>query len=181
MYLDLYENSNFKRGASRIKEVFWLLSGDMFLAGSLPGSFWRVGLLRLFGAKIGVGVVIKPKLRVKFPWRLNIGNYCWLGESVWIDNLAEVNLGDHICISQGAYFCTGSHDWGKQSFDLIVKPINVASHSWIGAMSRVGPGVTIGEGTVLTFGSVATRALAPWSICSGNPAIEIKKRSMVKR
>ena len=176
MRLDVYENNEFERGASRSKEVLWLFCGGLLISSWLPGTAWRIQLLRLFGAQIGQGVVIKPKFRVTFPWRMVVGDYCWIGESVWFDNLSEIRLGGHVCISQGAYLCTGSHDWGKQSFDLIVKPIKVESQSWIAAMSKVGPGVTVGEGAVLTFGSVATQTLTPWSVYSGNPAVEIKKR-----
>lgn len=179
MRLDLYNNIEFKRGASRLKEIIWLLCGGLLITSWLPGSAWRVLLLRLFGAKIGYGVVIKPKFRVTFPWRMVVGNYCWIGEGVWFDNLAEICLGNHVCVSQGAYFCTGSHDWSKQGFNLIVKPIKVESHSWIGAMSKVGPGVTLGEGSVLSLGSVASRSLVPWSIYAGNPCREIRKRTIV--
>jgi putative colanic acid biosynthesis acetyltransferase WcaF len=178
MQLDIYENSKFDRGASRIKEILWLFCGGLLVTSWIPGSAWRINLLRLFGAQIGRGVVIKQKFRVTFPWRMVVGDYCWIGEGVWFDNLSEIRLGSHVCISQGAYLCTGSHDWSKQGFDLIVKPINIESQSWISAMSKVGPGVTIGEGVVLMLGSVATQTLLPWSVYGGNPATEIKKRSI---
>ena len=115
-------------------------------------------------------------MRVKFPWRLTIGDHCWIGEDVWIDNLVEVAFGTHVCASQGAYFCTGSHDWSKRSFDLIVKPISIESHAWISARSVVGPGVSVGEGAVLGLASVATQALEPWVIYMGNPAVRVKVR-----
>lgn len=178
MRLDKYENSQFDRGASRIKESLWLLCGGLLITSWFPGSAWRIKLLRLFGALIGKGVVIKPKFRVTFPWRMVVGDYCWIGEGVWFDNLLEIRLGNHVCISQGVYLCTGSHDWSRQGFDLIVKPINIESQSWISAMSKVGPGVTVGEGAVLTLGSVATQTLMPWSVYGGSPAIKIKKRSI---
>jgi putative colanic acid biosynthesis acetyltransferase WcaF len=133
-------------------------------------------LLRLFGAHIGKGVDIKPGVRVKFPWRLTVGEYTWIGEDVWIDNLANVTIGSHCCISQAAYLCTGSHDWANSGFDLIINPIDVGNQSWIAARAVVGPGVSIGEGSVLALGSVATRDLAPWSINGGTPAAMIKAR-----
>lgn len=178
MRLDLFDNINFQRGASRSKEFCWLVFSGCFFSTWLPGSRWRISFLRMFGAHIGQNVVIKPHVRIKFPWRLTVGNFCWIGEGVWIDNLASVSLGDHVCLSQGAYFCTGSHDWSRRSFDLIVKPIRIDSHAWVGAKSYVGPGVCIGEGTVLSFGSTATRSLPSWAICSGNPANLIKKRQV---
>jgi putative colanic acid biosynthesis acetyltransferase WcaF len=176
MRLDLFSNVNFHRGASRLKEVAWLTIQGIFISSWLPGSGWRVTLLRFFGARIGYGVVIKPGIYVKFPWRLYIGNHCWVGENVWIDNLADVSLADHVCVSQGVYLCTGSHDWNKAHFDLIVAPISVGSHAWLCAMSRIAPGVNIGEGAVLGFGCVATKSLSNWTVNFGIPAVLVKPR-----
>lgn len=176
MRLNTFNNSGFERGASKVKEMLWLICGWLLLSSWLPGAGWRASLLRLFGASVGQSVIFKPGVRVKFPWRLTVGDHCWIGEDVWVDNLADVTLGDHVCVSQGAYFCTGSHDWGKQSFDLIVKPIRVGSHAWIAAKSMVAPGTVVGEGAVLGFGGVASHTLDPWTIYSGNPPVRIKAR-----
>lgn len=157
-------------------ELVWTLSNALLVGSFWPGSRWRVVVLRAFGARIGKGVVVKPYLKVKFPWRLRIGDYAWLGEHVWIDNLAQVDIGDHACVSQGAYLCTGSHDWRQKSFDLITRPIILEDGAWVGAMARVAPGVRIGYGAVLTFGSVATNDLPEMTICTGNPAIPLKHR-----
>lgn len=142
----------------------------------LPGSTWRVWLLRRFGATVGQGVVIKPHVRVKFPWRLRIGNHSWIGESVWIDNLAEVSIGNTCCISQGAYLCTGSHRWDKEAFDLETRPILIEDHCWVGAMARVGLRLTIGEGVVLTMGSTATSGLDAGWVYGGNPALALTQK-----
>lgn len=178
MRLDLYDNRTFQRGAGRWREALWVSVGNFFMSSWLPGSGWRVGLLRAFGASIGEGVVIKPSVCIKFPWRLVVGRYCWIGERAWIDNLATVNLGDHVCVSQGAYFCTGSHDWSVTTFDLVVRTIQVSPHAWIAAGSVVGPGVTVGEGAVLGLGAVASRDLDAWTVYGGNPAIKIRMRQL---
>lgn len=178
MRLDLFKNPGFDRGASRPKEFFWIIVSGFFFESCFPGSGWRVALLRLFGAKIGRGVVIKPRVRVKFPWRLVVGDHCWLGEEAWIDNLVHVKIGDHVCISQGVYLCTGSHDWSLNTFDLVAKPIGIGHHSWLGAMCRVAPGVSIAEGAVLGFGSIAKSDLNAWSIYFGCPAEFVKKRAL---
>ena len=93
MDLKSFDNADFDRGASRAKELVWLVVSALTVAGPLPGSGWRAALLRAFGAEIGPGVVLKPGLRVKFPWRLTIGDNSWIGESAWIDNLDEVRIG----------------------------------------------------------------------------------------
>lgn len=176
MRLDRYSSGGFQRGASSLTELAWFVVGSLLVASWLPGSGWRAGLLRLFGASIGQGVNFKPGVRIKFPWRLRIGDHCWIGEQVWIDNLAEVWLGDHICISQRAYLCTGSHDWSKETFDLIVDPIRIESHSWICAGSNLAPGAKVGEGAVLCMGSLGAGQLDGWTIYSGVPAQPTGKR-----
>jgi putative colanic acid biosynthesis acetyltransferase WcaF len=176
MRLDRFSSASFDRGASRTKEALWILANGVLLASWLPGSGWRRLLLSSFGARIGQGVVLKPRVNVKFPWRLEIGDHSWIGENVWIDNLARVSIGAHACVSQGAYLCTGSHDWSRESFDLIVLPITVGNHAWIGARSLLAPGTDLGEGAVLTVASLGKGKLAPWKIHSGNPARTIRPR-----
>ncbi|MFZ0406667.1 MAG: WcaF family extracellular polysaccharide biosynthesis acetyltransferase [Cyanobium sp.] len=164
-------------GASYWVQILWFCAGSPLLAARwLPGSAWRVLMLRLFRARIGKGCRIKPGLRVKFPWRLGVGDHCWLGEAVWIDNLASVNLGDHVCISQGAYLCTGNHDLRSPGFDLLLAPISVGSEVWIAASSVIAPGTTIGVGAVIALASVVSGNVPPGAILRGNPAVLIRQR-----
>lgn len=173
-----FGNAEFARGRSLPIEVLWTLLSALFVSSWLPGSAHRRFLLRLFGANIGDGVVIKPGVRVKFPWRLTVGTDTWIGEEVWIDNLATVFIGDNCCLSQGAYLCTGSHDWNSPTFDLKTRKIQVDNGAWIAAKAVVGPGVTVGEGAVLTICSVATSNLAAWTIYRGNPALVVASREL---
>ncbi len=171
MRLDLYRNPDFDRGAPRWKEAAWLVVSGLLVATWLPGSGWRRSLLRLFGARIGQGVVFKPGVTVKFPWKLAIGDHSWIGEHVWIDNLAEVRIGSHACLSQEVYVCTGSHDWSLDSFDLITRPVVVGDEAWICARSSLAPGTIVEEGAVVGLGSVARGTLSRWSVHGGNPAV----------
>ena len=175
MRLDLYTTKGFQRGRPAWVEAIWILLQPL-LSLPLPGTRLRVLLLRLFGAHIGRGVVIKPGVTVKFPWRLEIGDYSWIGEGVWLDNLAEIRIGNHCCLSQGVYLCTGSHDWSTSGFDLMTKPIVLGDEVWLAARAIVGPGVTIGSGAVLSLGSVATRDLVGGQIHQGAPAVAVKSR-----
>lgn len=164
MRLDRYEVNDFDRGTDRTTELFWMFMSAILVESWLPGSRWRVWLLRLFGASIGPGCVIKPRAKIKFPWRLSVGAHCWIGERVWIDNLAQVTLGDHVCLSQDVYLCAGSHDWSSESFDLIIRPINVGRHSWVCARATLAPGAVLGEGAVLGMGLLGTGRQEPWTI-----------------
>lgn len=164
MFLNEFDNAGFDRGASRVKEALWLAVSGLLVASWLPGSHWRVALLRAFGARIAAGVVIKPHVRVKFPWRLEIGAHSWIGESVWIDNLAAVRIGKNVCISQGVYLCTGSHDWNRRTFDLRVGPIELHDHVWLCAMASVAPGTVVGEGAIIAMRELATGFVPEWTI-----------------
>lgn len=175
MKVDLksYDNSWFNPGGSAFKRVLWYFTNAIFFTNHLfPVSSVKVALLRLFGATIGTGVVIKPSVNIKYPWNLKIGDYTWIGENVWIDNLAMVSIGANCCISQGAMLLCGNHNYKKSTFDLIVKPITIADGAWIGAKSVVCPGVTIGENTVLTVGSIVTKSVSPNIIISANNGIK---------
>jgi putative colanic acid biosynthesis acetyltransferase WcaF len=176
MRLDQFDNSSFERGRGKVVEALWLLASEALVRSWLPGSGFRVRILRLFGAQIGPGVVIKPHVRIKFPWRLSIGANSWIGEEVWIDNLAQVNIGSNCCISQGAYLCTGSHNWSLPTFDLITKSITVGDGAWICARSSVAPGVHVGAGAVLGFGATATRDLEPGQCYGLAQAVLIRAR-----
>ncbi|MBT51987.1 MAG: colanic acid biosynthesis acetyltransferase WcaF [Mameliella sp.] len=175
--LDLFENPNFDRGASKLTELVWMMVQAWLFGSWLPGSGWRVKLLRAFGARIGRGVVIKPHVTVKFPWRLTLGDHVWIGERVWIDNLAQVTLEDHACLSQGAYLCTGSHDWTDPRFALITKPITVGQGAWVGAQAILALGTVLEEGAVLAMGAAGSGRLAARTIhrADGTTAPRLKQ------
>lgn len=177
MDLSAFRNPEFGRGASRLKELAWLLARvRVFERSVMPWYGLRRRILRRFGARIGDGVLIKPGVKITFPWKLAIGSHSWIGEEAWLLNLAPITIGANVCISQRAMLCTGSHDWSKPTFDLIAKPITVEDEVWICANVFVAPGVTIGKGTVVTAGSVVTRDLPPGMICSGNPCRPVKQK-----
>ena len=177
--LDLYNNSWFNPGGSSLKRLIWYFINDLFLnSGLFPFSGLKVFLLRLFGAKIGKGVVIKPFVNIKYPWNLQVGDHTWIGEGVWIDNLTSVSIGSHCCLSQGAFLLCGNHDFSVAGFDLMVKSIQLEDGSWVGAKSIVSPGTEMKSHSVLTAGSLAKGVLEPFSIYQGNPAVKIKSRTI---
>lgn len=159
-----------------VRALWYVLSLVVFQSGWMPFYGMKRWLLRRFGAAVGVGAVIKPHVRIKFPWRLRLGAHCWIGEDVWIDNLADVEIADDACVSQGAYLCTGSHDHRRVTFDLIVKPIVIEEAGWVGARAVVLPGVTVGRGAVIAAGSVVTRDVPAGVIVGGSPCRVIGDR-----
>jgi len=176
MRLDLFTNTTFERGAPRWKELVWMIVQAWLFGSWLPGSGWRCRLLRVFGARIGQGVVIKPSVSVKFPWRLTIGDHCWIGERVWIDNLDFVTIGAHSCVSQGAYFCTGSHDWTDLRFALITRPITVGTGCWVGARASLAPGCVLLDGAVLAMVAQGNGELAGNTIHRVDGSTKLRSR-----
>ena len=151
----------------------------VFKSGLLPVSGLKVALLRLFGARVGKGVIIKPYVNIKYPWRLSIGNHTWLGEGVWIDNVAAVSIGSNVCLSQGAILETGSHNYKSKTFDLVTGPITIEDGVWVGCGAIVNQGLTVASHAVLTSGSVATKNMEPYYIYQGNPAVKVRLRTIV--
>ena len=175
--LSTYRPAGFDRGAGLLKETLWLIvSLVLFRLCPLCLSPLKRTILRAFGAQVGRGVVIKPQVKITFPWKLTIGDHVWLGEECWLLNLERITIGNNVSISQRAFLCTGNHNYKSPTFDLIVKPITVEDGAWIGASAWVGPGVRVGTHAVLSAGSVAAKDLEPFGIYRGNPAVYLKQR-----
>jgi putative colanic acid biosynthesis acetyltransferase WcaF len=177
--LSLFDNSWYCPGRSRFVQALWFFVGLPLLRSSfIPFSAFRVHMLRIFGASVGRGVVIKPGVRIKYPWRLSLGDNSWIGEDCWIDNLAQVDIGSHSCISQGTYLCTGNHDWSDPAFGLMIKAIVLKEGCWVGARATICPGVTLNQCAVAAAGSVVTRDVGAFEIHSGNPAQCVRIRQI---
>ena len=172
MRLDRYDNSDFQRGCSKVQELLWWIVRSLLFATWFPvPSLLKVVSLRLFGAKIGIGVVIRSRVNITFPWRLTIGDHVWIGDEVLILSLAPVTIDSHVCISQRAFLCTGSHKFRTENFDLETKPISIGEGCWIAANVFIGPGVTLGKGTLCSVGTVVLKSFGPNQVLAGNPAL----------
>lgn len=171
--LSHFSNGTFDRGAGRMKEGMWWLVRTLFFLPGLPWpSSLRVFLLRIFGARVGEGVVIRSGVNITFPWRFECGDHVWLGERSYFLTLAPVLIGSNVCVSQEAFLCTGSHDHRDPFFGLITKRICLENGSWVGARGLIGPGVTLGENAVVAAGAVVFRDVNSNSVVKGNPARE---------
>lgn len=178
--LNLYNNHWYNTGGSSLSRLLWYFANVLVMLNPLlPFSGLKVWLLRKFGAKIGTGVVIKPSVNIKYPWLLIIGDHVWIGENVWIDNLAQVKIGSHSCLSQGAMLLCGSHNYKKTTFDLITGPIALEDGVWIGAKALVCPGITCHSHSVLAALSVANSNLNAYTIYQGNPALPKRLREIL--
>jgi len=176
MKLEGYTTGSFERGAPAWKEALWVAVKCVFFLNPLPWpSALRVALLRAFGARIGSGVVVRANVNVTFPWRLEVGDHVWLGEEVLVLSLAPVRIGSHVCVSQRAFLCTGSHRFETPGFDLVTMPVTIHDRSWIAAQAFVGPGVEIGPDSMVAAGSVVTATVPAGAMVQGNPASVVKE------
>jgi putative colanic acid biosynthesis acetyltransferase WcaF len=172
-----FRNDWYDPGRSLAIRVLWLALNRGFLATSLPWpSRIKATLLRAFGARVGSGVVIKPRVNVKYPWNLVIGDDVWVGEGVWIDSLAQVTVRSDACLSQGVMIETGNHDWSKPAFDLIVKEVVVEEGAWAAVKSLLLPGSRLATHAILGAGSVLSGTTEPYGVYVGVPAVKVKER-----
>lgn len=170
--LRLYDSSRCDRGKPSWYVILWWLVQAIAFPLSLHNfNGFRCWLLRLFGATIGKGVVIRPTARFTYPWNVTIGDYSWIGDDVVLYSIDRIEIGCHSVVSQKSYLCTGSHDIDKISFDLISAPIQIGNGVWIATDCFVGAGVTIGANSVIGARSSVFRDLAAEQVAWGTPCV----------
>ena len=175
--LSTFTVGNYQPGRGIVIQLLWYFTSLLlFESGWFILTRLKPSILRLFGAKIGVGVVIKPHVRIKYPWLLSVGDHCWIGQESWIDNLVPVHIGNHVCVSQRAYLCTGSHNYRKQSFDLMPAEIWLEDGCWVAAGALVTGGVRVGANALVAGGSAVSKDVPPGVIVSGVPAKYVRDR-----
>ncbi|AJZ90181.1 acyl transferase [Klebsiella michiganensis] len=166
------------RGASGIKvQLWWLVQATLFAWSPQVLYSWRAFLLRLFGAKVGKKVVIRPSVKITYPWKLTLGDYAWVGDDAVLYTLGEISIGANSVVSQKCYLCTGSHDYMSKHFDITQSPISIGEKCWLATDVFVSPGVTIGDGCVVGARSSVYKSLPANAVCRGNPAVKIRDRA----
>jgi putative colanic acid biosynthesis acetyltransferase WcaF len=139
-------------------------------------NYWRCLMYRLFGAKIGKGVRIASSAKFLYPWNIEIGNYCWIGENVELYSVDKIIIGSNVALAHNIFIATASHDVYNSSFNTIKKPVVIKDEVWIASNVFINMGVVLNVGVVVGSGSVVTKDLPEGYICLGNPAKPIKKR-----
>ena len=159
----------------------WLwafVQATLFRWSPRPWHGWRGRMLRLFGADIPEPgkVVVFPSARITYPWRLHLQPRSMIGRNVTIYNLGDITLEYGANISQNCHLCAGTHDFDVWSMPLVTKPIIIGRNVWVAADVFIGPGVTIGELSVIGARSVVIKDMPPRMICAGHPCRPIKPR-----
>ena len=151
----------------RMRLSVWFPTQHLLLKSPFFPSILRPPLLRIFGSSVGRRVIIRRGVRIHFPWNLEIGDGCWIGEEVWFMNHEKVKIGSNVCISQRSIICSGGHDYRSASLEYAHKPIEIKDGAWICLDATVLPGVTIGECSVVSAGEVVRKSLPDYSMLVG--------------
>ena len=167
---------NFRGKNSFTVQLWWIVQGVFFRTSPQFLYGWRRFLLRLFGAKIGKKVIIRPTVKVTYPWKVSIGDFSWIGDDVDLYSLGDIEIGKNVVISQKSYLCTGSHDYLSRSFSIYAKRIVIKDKCWLATDVFVAPGITIEEGTVVGSRSSVYKNLPANTVCIGNPAKVVRNR-----
>jgi putative colanic acid biosynthesis acetyltransferase WcaF len=168
-----------KYGAGELwRRVLWGVGKLAFRFSPRPCFGWRRFVLRCFGARIGREVHVYNSARIYFPWNLTVGDWSAIGEDAFLYNLGHITLGQRVTVSQRAHLCAGTHDYNDPIMPLLKPPITIGDQAWICADAFVGPGITVGQGAVVGARAVVIKNVEPWSVVAGNPARQIKKRTL---
>lgn len=159
-----------------INRVLWGVFSICFRYSPRLLYGWRNFLLRAFGAKIGKGVKIFPSAKIMFPWQLEIGDGTVISWGVILYNLGKITIGSHTVISQYVHICAGTHDYGSREFTLLKIPIAIGSNVWVAADAFIGPGVRVGDNTLVAARAVVIKDVLAETIVGGNPAKHLKKK-----
>jgi putative colanic acid biosynthesis acetyltransferase WcaF len=182
-HLDLIQNlnqfklpPNFRGRSALFVQLWWLIQGTFFRWSPQGFYGFRRWLLRVFGADIGVGVLVRPSVKVVYPWKVVIKDHAWIGDDVVIYSFAKITIGENAVVSQKSYLCAGTHDYSKPHFDIDAKPIIIGKQAWLATDVFVAPGISIGDGAVIGARSSVFSDMPPMMVCVGSPARPIKLR-----
>ena len=165
------------RGRSKVAvQLWWTVQATLFRASPQFLYGFRRFLLRLFGAKIGKGVLIRPTARVTYPWFLEVGDHAWIGDDTVLYNLAPIHIGAHVALAHGVYVCTGFHEIDRPSFAIGALPVRIEDEAWLANDCFISPGVTIGHGAVIGARSTVLKDMPAGMVCVGYPCKPIRPR-----
>jgi len=175
--LDKFKVPEGFRGRSAIVvQLWWLVQATIFAMSPQFMYGWRRFLLKLVGADIGKGVLVRSTVKVTYPWKVKIGDYSWVGDETVLYSLGDIDIGSHVAIAHRVYLCTGNHDYTKESFDIFSEPIVIGDQAWLPNDVFVAPGVTIGKGALIGARSSVFSDMPEGMICLGSPAKPVKPR-----
>jgi len=167
---------NFRGRNSLIVQLWWMVQASLFAWSPQFLYKWRNFLLRCFGAEIGQGVIVRPNVKITYPWKLKIGDNSWIGDNVELYTLGDITIGKNAVVSQRSYLCAASHDYQAEAFDIFANAIVIEDETWLATDVYIAPGVTIGKGALIGARSSVFKDMPEGMICVGSPATPVKSR-----
>jgi putative colanic acid biosynthesis acetyltransferase WcaF len=167
---------NFRGRSAFTVQLWYLVQATLFRCSPQIFYGFRRWLLRLFGAQVGEGAIIRASATLTYPWKIKIGDHSWIGDGVVIYSFAQITIGNDVVVSQRSYLCAGSHDYRSRTFDITSSPIVIEDKAWIAADVFVAPGVTIRKGAVVGARSSVYTDLPGMMVCLGSPARPVHPR-----
>jgi acetyltransferase-like isoleucine patch superfamily enzyme len=139
--------------------------------------------------EIGDGTQIDDFTLINGGRGIKLGRYNHITSFVSVIGGGELITGDYVGIASGCRILTGTHTHqnGKRMIsrvpaeqqEILIGRIVLGKDVFLATNVVVMPNVTIGEGTMVSAGSVVTKDLPPWSICAGSPARVVGERPRV--
>jgi len=167
---------NFRGRSALVVQLWWIVQASLFKWSPQFAYGFRRTLLRIFGAQIGAGVIIRPNATVTYPWKVTIGDYAWVGDDVVLYSLGEIVIGAHSVVSQRCYLCTGDHSYTEIDFPIRGRKITIGDEVWVAADVFIAPAVTIGDGAVIGARSTVLSDMPAGMLCAGYPAKPLRPR-----
>ena len=104
---------------------------------------------------------------------VKVGENTWVGPFVVLDGSGGLEIGNYCSISAGVQIYThNSVDWavslGKEVYER--KPVKIGNGVYIGPLTVISMGVTIGDQSIIGALSFVNRDIPPKSVVFGTPA-----------
>jgi putative colanic acid biosynthesis acetyltransferase WcaF len=167
---------NFRGRSAIVVQLWWIVQAALFRCSPQFLYGWRRWLLRLFGATIGRGALIRPTAEITYPWKLRVGANSWVGDHVTLYTLGSIDIGDNVVVSQQTYICAAAHDYTSPCFDIFASPVKIEDEAWVATDCFIAPGVTIGKGCVIGARSSVFQDMPSMMVCFGTPARPVRGR-----
>jgi maltose O-acetyltransferase len=143
----------------------------------------RTQILRFAGWNIGEATFFAGVPNFSGPGpirsRLSIGAACWINVGCTFDLNDRIRVGDEVAIGQEVMLLTSTHKISvtqRRAGVKVTSPVSIGNGVWLGARCVILPGVTVGDGAVVSAGAVVTKDVPPNSVVAGTPAVVVVKR-----
>lgn len=155
-----------------------LLTAGLWLLSYIPFHSFRKLILSLSGVKFGKKSYIHVGCRFYEPKNVIIGKGTIIGDHAVLDGRDKLTIGSQVDMASGVMIFNGTRDLHSSEFKLILKPVIIGNHVFIGPRAIILPGVKIGDGAVVAAGAVVTKDVPAKTMVGGIPAVKIKDRKI---